>query len=83
MRLLWDEFLRQTALDLGATRDALGAAPASSTAERVRVRRLRAGARRPKPGPRATRASGSVLRAERDAEPADLVGRLRLALAAR
>ena len=80
-RLLWDEFLRQTALDLGATLDALGRRqPLDDRARRVRRIRTGGGGRglgRAEPRVRL------LLRTERAAAPADLVGRLRRALAAR
>lgn len=80
-RLLWDEFLRQTALDLGATLDALGGRQA------LDVERVACVAYAPAAAAEAWAAREPrvriLLRAEHDTAPADLVGRLRRELAAR
>ena len=79
-RLLWEEFLRQTALDLGATLEALARRRAFD-AERVAcVAYAQAAATEAW----AARATGVrlVLQAECDAAPEDLVGLLRPALGA-
>lgn len=80
--LLWDEFLRQAVLDLGVARAAL--------ARRPEIEAARVGCVAFEPGAAAAEAWAasdptvrSYLRAERAAEPAALVARLRLALAAR
>ena len=80
-RLLWDEFLRQTALDLGATLDALG------RRQPLDAERVACVAYAPAEAAEAWAAREPrvriLLRVERDTAPADLVGRLRPALAAR
>ena len=80
-RVLWEEFLRQTALDLAATLDVLGRRTAVDAARVACVAYAPAAAteawvaREPR--------VRFLQRAERGAAPADLVERLRLALAAR
>ena len=80
--LLWNEFLRQAALDLGATRAAL--------ARRPEIEGARVGCLAFEPGAAVAEAWAAsdpgvcpCLRAERGVEPGALVARLRLALAAR
>jgi hypothetical protein len=79
-RLLWEEFVRQTALDLGATLDALGRRGALDAARTTCVAYAPAAAAEAW----ATREPriGILLRAERGTAPEDLVRRLRQQLAA-
>ncbi len=81
-RVLWDEFLRQAALDLGAAREAL--------ARRREVEPMRSACVAFEPGAAAAAgwaasdaAVALCLRVERGAEPAALVARLRRELAPR
>jgi hypothetical protein len=79
-RLLWEEFVRQTALDLGATLDALGRRGALDAARTTCVAYAPAAAAEAW----ATREPRVriLLRAERGTAPEDLVRRLRQQLAA-
>jgi dienelactone hydrolase len=81
-RLLWDEFLRQTALDLAAAREML--------VQRREVEASRSACVAYEPGAAAAAAWAAsdaavafCVRAPRDAEPAALVAQLRLELAPR
>jgi dienelactone hydrolase len=79
-RLLWEEFLRQSALDLAAARDAL-ARRDEIEAERIACVAYAAGAAAAEAWAASDPRVPPCLRAERSADPAQLSAQLRRALA--